>query len=398
MKLPGSTTLVYVLTRALGLLLLLPQTDLLADFTHLGVALHQAGAAGAVFEYPWLAAALYELPLRLGASTWWRYYASMIALFLLLDAAFAFCLWRAGGRRATPGYATWLWLFPALGPLLVTRFDVLSGALVGCALLAHGAARRPVVAGALAALGAGFKLWPAISLPALLVPGARFERRGVIAGAALAALAAGALTVLAAGWERLWSPFVFQASRGLQIEAFAALPLLWAHHAGGLAGSVILHAPECKCHEIRAAATAGALSLAAGARWLGLAGLALLFVRALRAPEAARSAALAAQLTALSVIIWIATNKAFSPQYMVWVAAPLAALGVLQAGPSYRTNVALLLLACALTQYVFPSSYDALVAGGREAAPALTVLTLRDLLVLTLGARLALDLWRDTRT
>jgi hypothetical protein len=218
----------------------------------------------------------------------------------------------------------------------------------------------------------------------------------VIAGAAVAALAIAAVTLDAARAERLWSPFSFQAQRGLQVEAFAALPLLWARHFGALADSAIVYA-ACKCHEIHGPWSGAALSAASGALWLGVAGLAALHVRALRAPPAARTSALAAQLAALSVIVWIAAGKAFSPQYLVWVAAPLAALGALPGRRLPWTDIALLLAACALTQLVFPSRYDVLILGGEGAAPVLAALTLRDLLLVALGIRIARDVWRTTR-
>jgi hypothetical protein len=374
--------------------MLAPQRSLLADFTNLGKAIAQAGAASGVPEYPWLAAVLYELPLALGASTWTQYYSSMVALFLVVDAAFALCLWRAGGRRASSGFVAWLLLFPAIGPLLVTRFDIMPAALAACALLARSAS-RPVLAGALATAGCGLKLWPALALPALLVPGGRRERRDIIAGAVLTGLLLGALTVVAVGAERLWSPFYFQARRGLQVEAFAALPLLWAHHIAGHADTMIVYA-ECKCHEIHGPGTGAALLLASSALLLGAAGLALLYARAFRAPEAVRTTSLALQLIVLSVIVWIATGKVFSPQYLLWVAAPLAALGVLPGRQLPRADIALLLLACALSQFVFPSHYSPLILGGDDAARVLSALTLRDLLLLALGARLAARIWRST--
>jgi hypothetical protein len=379
-------------TRALGLALLAPQIGLLVDITHLRQAIEQAGAARAMPEYPWLAVALYELPLRFGVSKWTPYYASMAALFLAVDAAFALCLWRAGGRRASPGFLSWLLVFPALGPLLVTRFDIVPGALVAGALIAHSTS-RPALAGALVAAGCGVKLWPALALPALIVPGGSEKRRRLLGGALLAASAIAVAALVAAGVERLWSPFYFQARRGLQVEAFAALPLHWARHFDALADATIVYG-ECKCHEIHSPWTGAALSLASGALWLGVAGLAVLYVRALRAPEAARTGALAAQLTVLSVIVWIATNKAFSPQYLIWVAAPLAALGALPGGRLPRADIALLLAACALTQFVFPSRYHLLLLGGDSAAQVLTALTVRDLLLVAMGVRLALRIWR----
>jgi hypothetical protein len=392
---PAYWTAAYLLTRAIGLALLAPQLGVLVDFTHVRQAIEQAGSASAMPEYPWLAVALHELPLRLGVTSWPRYYAAMVTMFLLVDAAFLLCLWRAGARRPSSGFVTWLLVFPALGPLVVARFDIVAGALAAGALIALGAA-RPALAGALAAAGAGVKLWPALAVPALLVPGDWRQRRKVIFGLAAAALAIAAVTALASGAWRLWTPFLVQELRGLQLEAFAALPLLWARHFGRLGDSAVVYA-QCRCYEIHGPAADAALSVASAAFWLAAAVLVVLHVRAWRAPPVARTSAAAAQLTALSVIAWTATSKVFSPQYLLWVAAPLAALGALRDAELRRVDIALLLAACALTQFLFPSRYNLLIQGGDGAAIALAALTLRDILLVVLGVRLAARTWQITR-
>jgi hypothetical protein len=81
---------------------------------------------------------------------------------------------------------------------------------------------------------------------------------------------------------------------------------------------------------------------------------------------------------------------------MVWVAGLLAACGVLSERALHYRDVALFLAACALTQILYPSQHAALFGPERALWP-LAALTLRDLLLLVIGVRLALRIWGATR-
>ena len=382
----------YLASRTLCLLLLLPESGVLSDITYFGRVLAQTGPGRALPEYPWPAVALLELPRQLGAADGAPFHLALIALFAAGDAAFAGWLWRAGGRRMTRGLVLWLLIGPVLGPLVLTRFDSLAGALAALALLALAAA-RPAAAGAAVALGAGVKLFPVVGLPALLLPGSARQRLSVLAGAALAGLALAAATVAAGGVERLWSPFAFQAGRGLHVEAFGALPFLWARHFG--AGTWESRLGDCRCYELHGPGVDLAMQLGTATLALGIAGLALLYWRALRAGPAARDAALAARLTVLALLLFIATNKVFSPQYLIWIAAPLAVLALVSEDSLPRADFALLIGACALTQVIFPLNYDTLAHADKSRAWVLLVLLARDAALVALGARLAARIWRD---
>ncbi|HEX9395729.1 MAG TPA: glycosyltransferase 87 family protein [Burkholderiales bacterium] len=383
----------YLASRALCLLLLVPESGVLSDITYFGRVLAPASPSGALPEYPWPAVALLELPRQLGATEGAPYHLALIGLFVAIDAAFAACLWRAGGRRMTRAMVLWLAVGPLLGPLVLTRFDTLAAALSALALLSLGAA-RPGAAGVAAAFGCGIKLFPAVGLPALLIPGGLRARVAAVLGAAITGTALAAVSAAAGGVERLWSPFAFQAGRGLHVEAFAALPFLWARHfaAGGWESRL----GECRCYELHGPGVDLAMQLAAAALALGAIGLAALYWRALRAHPAARNAALAARLTVIGLILFIATNKVFSPQYLIWLAAPLAVLALLAEDGLPRADFTLLLAACALTHVVFPLNYGTLAHVEQSRAWILTVLLARDAALIALGARLAVRAWRDT--
>jgi hypothetical protein len=98
----------------------------------------------------------------------------------------------------------------------------------------------------------------------------------------------------------------------------------------------------------------------------------------------------------VTVLAVVATNKVFSPQYLIWLAAPLAALGTLPGSPLARADGILFLAACTLTQLVYPLNYGALVNEGQTSAWVLAALTLRDLLLVALGVRLTVQAWRAT--
>lgn len=383
----------YLAGRVLSLLMLVPESGLLSDITYIARSLAESGQARALPEYPWPAVALLEVPLRLGVASGIQYYLALVAMFVAADAAFAWHLWRASERRMTPGIVSWLLLAPVLGPLVLTRFDGLVAALAASAILSLAAA-RPGRAGAFAALGIGIKLWPVLGVPALLLPGGWRERLPVILGVTVTGSVLAGATVLSAGIERLWSPLAFQATRGLHVESLPALPFLWARHFLTEAWQTL--PGECKCYELHGPGVEIAQQFATAALLLGLAGLALIHIRALTAPAAARTAELVARITVLAAIVWIATNKVFSPQYLLWIAAPLSALGAMPGARASRADFAIFILACALTHLVVPLNYAALSSAENSKLWVLAALTLRDIALVSLGARLAAQLWRST--
>ena len=385
----------YGASRLLTLLMIALEPAVLADPMKWLIELDQVGPARALPEYPWPSVALMHLPMRLGIPTIVHYYAVVIAFMLVVDAVVAWLLWRSAGSRMGPGLIVWLLYAPALGPLVFTRFDVVPAALVAAALLGLSAGRA-ASSGALAGLGAGFKLWPAAAFPALLVPLEWRTRLHALAGIACAGLALGVATAAAAGWGRLWSPLISQAQRGLQLEAFAALPLLWARYFDASGGWSVRYA-ECKCHEIFGPGVPAAIQSGTYALLLGSIAVLALHARAFTAPPERRTAAVSAILAALVVIAWLIGGRVFSPQYLIWLAAPMAVLGALPGRPLPTADVALIVLIALLTHVVFPYGYESLVnEPDRRQALVLAAMTIRDVLILILAVRLASQLWRAT--
>lgn len=365
------------------------------------------GVAHTLVEYPVPALGLLALPWGLlellGRAD--DYVAVVAALALVTDAAYMVLLvharrWsRHDHMRLGITPAEWLWLLavPAMGATTYARFDLTPGVLVGVAVLY--AAHRPAFAGMVAAVATGLKYWPVLVVPALAAP--RDSRRKVL----LAVAACGGLLALASlvagGWARLFTPFTWQGDRGLQIESVAATPAMigWAlgpepwssaytqHNAWEIFGPGVW-----LLLQISRAATIGLAVL-----------LGLLFLRAWRRlhdPEdpGATDAVVWICLTAVSG--FVVTSKVFSPQYLLWL-LPAAAAGLLvvREAATWRRLLrwaAALLLAAALTHPFFPLWYGPLLHHDGLTIPMVTLLALRNAIVLALFVAAAREAWRGT--
>jgi hypothetical protein len=383
----------WLLTRVITLLVLATPAEhgIIRDVYYYGNQLdamfHGTPVTQTLREYPLPAFAVFLTPRWLSEITPWTYASIFVVLMLIVDAAFVGALWRTGRG---PGVRLWLVLVPLLGPLTFTRFDLVSAALAGFALLAL-AARRPATAGALAAAGAAVKLWPAALLPGLLV---KREKPGrVLAGFGAVGVVAVAATLAVGGLTRLLSPLTWQGDRGLQLETVWAVPLLFlrcfdsavwstpytqflAFQVEGPGAGTLLH--------LSTVATAGCAVLLGWLWW-----------RSWRAGPA--SPALVGLLAVAAACLLIVPNKTLSPQYLLWIGGALAALGATAPDEPLlpRLNV-LLLVGCGLTQIIYPIGYGmltgphwsnvigaTLLAARNGILLAITVLAVRRVLRLT---------------
>ena len=131
---PNSPLPLYLAIRVIGLVLLLPEPVLIGPM-HAYLELERLGPAKGLLEYPWPMAVLLELPLRAGATSQPAYVAGWLLVALIMDAAFASLLWRAGGSRMTPGLWLWFLVLPALGPLVLVMSDLVPAVATAAALL-----------------------------------------------------------------------------------------------------------------------------------------------------------------------------------------------------------------------------------------------------------------------
>jgi Glycosyltransferase family 87 len=388
----------WAASRLITLLILLPENNILGDVRYYGrqldVLFSPTGVRGALPEYPVPSFAVFLPPWWAALGNRVAYLVTFVILMIVIDAAFTAALWRAAGRRPGPGVWLWLLLVPCLGPLTFTRFDLVSAALAGGALLAL-AVRRPVATGLLAAAGAAVKLWPGALLPALLVPRAG---RGRLATAALVTSGVAALvSLLAAGTDRLLSPLTWQGDRGLQIESLFAVPLLW----GRVVSPGTWEAPYTRffAFQIEGPGVRPLLALSTACMVGAVLVLGWLWWRVLRWDQR-RPADVLPVVGLLSIGtagLLVITNKTLSPQYLLWIGGLLAALGcVAPTEPLLPRLNRMLLGTCLVTQLLYPLGYGmltteswaswigvALLTARNAALVLLTVLALRRVVVLT---------------
>jgi len=359
------------------------QSDVFYYFDHIN-ALGASGPAQTMPEYPIPAVWLLAVPWLLGLGRSTGYVIAFACLMLALDAAFTYTLWRTGGRRRSQAVLLWTVFLMLIGPTAYMRFDLIVSVMAGWALLAM-RRRRPGIAGALIGVGAAVKLWPALLWPALCGLGRRTAVRATAAFGVVGLVAAGAAWAWA-GWDRLVSPLVYQSDRGLQIESvFASVPMLL--RGLGL-GDFAVTLSRYQAFEIWGTGVQLWLRAASVAVYLGY-GLILVAYAAWlwrghgRLDEAA-------VLVLLAITTLIVTNKTFSPQYVIWLGAPLAAAVIIigDGRPRLRRLCVLVLAMTLATLLVYPLGYTTLV---RDAAGWTQVA--RGAVTVVLVARNAMLVW-----
>jgi hypothetical protein len=393
-----SIVIVWLVTRTLSLLICATKAEryMVGDvyYYHRKLwALFDVGLDQTLNEYPTPVIWILLLPFGAAGGSEIGYLVAFLAFMLLLDAAFTYALYRSAGRRHNAAIDFWLLFVFLVGALSYLRFDLLPAVLAGGALLA--ARRRPWVTGALTGLGAAVKLWPALLIPSFLAY--RPDRRP--AGIAFVAVGFGlaGVSLLAGGWSRLFSPLTWQSDRGLQIESIWAIPLMVARVIQP--GKWTVSMSPFMAYEISGPGVGFWVLISNLATVVGLAVLAVLFVRAFRAADLTPVAVGFLILTTVAVII--VTNKTLSPQYVLWLGGPAAALLLLrdrataEERPAIRWTAYALLLLALLTHLVYPLLYRGLVGErGGLIVVATVVTTVRNLALLAFTGYLVRLAWR----
>ncbi|MHA7190611.1 hypothetical protein ACX80N_10010 [Arthrobacter sp. MDT2-16] len=283
-------------------------------------------------------------------------------------------------RRGTPSSFTaaywWLAATALLGPVAVGRIDGLTAPLIITALLLVGA--RPFAASLLLSAATWMKVWPAAVVLAALVVVRTGRLRILGAGAALTAGIAGVVAVF--GDLRNLTGFLSaQGARGMQLEAPLSTPGVW-QAITGRSGAYFFEDEVINTMEVR-----GALSGLVGDLMTPLLVLTVVLVAAFLAIALHRGAQAGALLAAGSLALvstLVVFNKVGSPQFMLWIAAVIAAGLVLDRAAEWRYPALAMLATAGLTTLVYPVFYDAL---RYELSPAVAVLlTLRNLLVVSI--------------
>lgn len=334
--------------------------------------LSEVGLSATLVEYPTPVVWLLQLPQLLGGHTEGSYWVLFMVLMAVLDAGLTAWLWWRGRRTGSLAALYWMLFTFLIGPLTYLRFDIVPAVLAAAALLLL--TRLPAVSGALVALGASIKLWPALLVAGLL--GERDRRAAVWWGFGVTGVALVAASVLAGGWGRLFSPLTWQGERGLQIESVWATPTMvnvLAHP-----GRYSIYISRYQAYEIYGPGVSAMLVVASVATVVGGLAIIALAVRAWRSPG--HDLRTSATVMIAIIAVMIVTNKTFSPQYLVWLGGPLSVLllarGTRPWWPRERTLLVLGLVLALLTHLVYPLFYSWVTGAGPGAGRATMTLVL----------------------
>lgn len=331
-----------------------------------------------LIEYPVPVVWLLKAMERLAGGDVDRGLVIFAVTMILLDAIIAWLLWTRFSRRSA---VVWCLTLCAIGPLCWFRLDLIVAAFVGLALFYL--IRWPAGSGGWLAAGAAVKLWPAL----LILPMAGRDKRSVqrLAGFGVVGLVLGLGSLIHAGWDRSASPMTWQSDRGLQIESVAAtLPML--RRATGKFGDYQVFYSPYNAFEITGPGTQAGAQLADIAFVVGVV---LTIVAAIAVLVKGRPSATTMVVATTAVIcLMITTNKTFSPQYMIWLAGPFAALwhvGMDRYERRWRLGVvAMGIVTCLLTQEIFPNRYGGLISPEFADATVTGFLVLRNVCMLVI--------------
>jgi hypothetical protein len=276
------------------------------------------------------------------------------------------------GRRRIP--LAYVLAIVAMGPLLLLRFDLVPAVcvLLAAAMAAEG---RPGWAAAALGYGTAAKIFPGVLAPLLvlgLVPALGWRRsllRTVPPFLAGFGLTVAPALLLSVGGTA--DSVLFHVQRGVQIES------LWANAIGLLDVLGVLQARTVNgfgAYDLSSSVSGAAKLLSGVATLAALAAAAWLVWRRARRDGGLGPADWAAAFT-VGVFAFVLPTRVLSPQYLVWLCAPMAALA---AGLAGRRALWVLVAAAAVSQVIFPFRYAQL----RRLYPFdVGLLTLRNLLL-----------------
>lgn len=359
------------------------------DISYYGANLYNllAGQHDVMTEYPvpavWILQVVYQAFGGFYNWTGW-----FMLLFVLLDAAVAVTLY----RRSNPSACLFWILFTGVqGAILWSRFDLIPGALVAWACML--VMTHPRLAGGLVGLGAAIKLWPALLIGPMLSPGLRRDAsaRGRLIGFTVVGFGLAAASLLTSGWERSASPLTWQSRRGLQIESIPAMPLMflrtftdnesWKIDLSEYNALEIMPGQPGVAFLLQVSTVLTVLSVVATGY------LTWRLIRNLRTgdPRMAEAIVLAVMTIVLATVI---ANKTLSPQYIVWLGGPVAALYLHRSSPWLRRHLNVLAVTLivigALTQFTYPWGAYGIMNNPLGSGPETSVLLVRNAALIAL--------------
>ncbi|NLU74524.1 DUF2029 domain-containing protein [Streptomyces sp. HNM0575] len=307
------------------------------------------------------------------------YATAFYVLACAADAAVLGLLLRASGRPGRRPGGAWCWIagVTLLGPTAYARYDLMVTGVAVAALLA--CARRPRLAGALAAFGATLKIWPG-----LLLLGVRHGRETRTAWTAALITGAAVMCLFAATMPGALTFLGFQQSRGTEVESLGALVFHVARHFGW-EGQVLLNygSMEFVGPYVNLVSDAALLLTVLAFLWL--------LLWRLRAVRWTASTPADAALTA--VLLFTTTSRVISPQYMIWLVG-LAAVCLTLRASCQALPAGLVLAATGVTLMEFPPGFADVVASDWL---GVLLMSVRNGLLVAASLLACVRLWRSTR-
>lgn len=294
---------------------------------------------------------------------------------VLVDALGLYAAWRlarAADRGRTRIPLAYVLGMVIVGPLLVLRFDLIPAV---CVLLAAALAAEGRAGPSAAALGYGAaaKLFPAVLAPLLvlgLVPAQGWRRalRRTVPPFLLA-FAVTLVPALIVSVSGTVGSLLYHIKRGVQIESLPANLADLAHLAFGVAARSVYGFGAYDLQSSISGALKLASTVATAATLLGAAWLVWRRAAGARSGGGAASGGAAASASrglqpadwagafAIGVFAFVLPTRVLSPQYLVWLAAPIAGLADRPLG---RRAMWTLAGAAVLSQLEFPFRYTQL--------------------------------------
>lgn len=342
------------------------------------------GASEVMTEYPVPAVWILQAVYRLGGG-WQTWTALYVGLFVLLDAAVALSLYR---RDNASGALFWILFTGFQGPIVWFRFDLIPAALVAWACLF--VTRFPKLAGGLVGLGAAIKLWPALLIGPMLAPHPwRSGRaRDRVIGFAVVGFGLALASLITSGWARSASPVTWQGQRGLQIESLPASPLMFLRTFTDDPSWNVFLSPF-NALELQGPHVSALLTVSNVLTALSLILTVYLSYRLTRHGHDDERLHEAIVLAILTIVLaTIVANKTLSPQYILWLGGPVAALLVARTSHWLRRHLGVLAVSLVviglLTQLTYPWGAFGIMANPLGSGPETSVLLLRNLALLVL--------------
>ncbi|MFE4470035.1 hypothetical protein ACFRFH_14580 [Leifsonia sp. NPDC056824] len=330
--------------------------------------------------YPFGAIVPIMLPLLFGED---NYLGGWLTMVMLLNAA-AFAVLIVG-REPRRLVAAWWWLgfLLLLGPIAVGRLDAVSGSLAIVGLLWLTFHERAAVV--VLTIATWIKVWPAAIIVAAVI--AMKTRWRIVVTGAVTSLVIVAVPLIFGGGMHVLSFITTQTDRGIQIEAPVATFWMW-QAAFHVPDAVVYYDRDLLTFQVTGQGTVEAGSLMNPLLALTVLVVSLVGIRSLR--RGTPYTRILPELSLALVTAFIAFNKVGSPQYIVWLAAPVV-IGLVYQGRGFKTPAILVLTTAALTQLIYPYLYDGLLVPLPAMVAALTARNLMYFVVLgwTIGA-----LWR----